>query len=335
MERLQIRRPDDFHVHLREGALCSGYARDATNAGWSRLLVMPNTIPPITDAQGLKSYKRSIEAASQGLTALMTFQIRAELTKENLSALQNAGAVAGKLYPDGATTNSDTGIHSLKDIYPVLSAMEELGLVLSIHGEDPSAPVLEREARFIKHFNSLRKDFPKLKMILEHVSSKKGIDAVRAGGANTAGTLTLHHLLYTLDDLAGNLFNPHLYCKPILKSPLDRQAIQEAALGGEPCFFFGSDSAPHPRENKESSQVKAGIYTMPVSLSMLAEFFEKNEALNKLEAFISEFGAKFYGVPLNKGTITLEKEPWIVSKLYHNTVPLKAGETLLWRLSPK
>lgn len=335
MTSLVLRRPDDFHVHLRQGAACSEFARDAQRAGWARVLVMPNTVPPIVDAAGLRSYQRVIESAAPGLKALMTFQIRPEQTEEDIRQLKAAGAVAGKLYPDGVTTHSDTGIRDLKAIYPVLEAMEKQELVLCIHGEDPAAPLMEREAQFLKHLKTLQTQFPTLRIVLEHVSSQKGIQAVLQAGPKVAGTLTVHHLLYTIDDLAGGLFNPHLFCKPILKTPADRKAIQEAALSGNPKFFFGSDSAPHPRDQKEASLVKAGIYSMPVSLSLLAQFFEERGALDRLEPFVSQYGAEFYGLPLNSGTIRLEKEPWTVSKLYHNTVPLLAGERLPWRLSPK
>jgi len=333
MNTLVIRRPDDFHVHLRQGAACSDYSRDALKAGWARVLVMPNTVPPITEPVGLRNYQRNIESAAPGLIPLMTFQIRPEHNEEVIFQLKNAGAIAGKLYPDGVTTNSDTGIRDLRMIYPALEAMEKVGLVMCIHGEEPGAPLMEREERFLKHLKTLQRDFPKLKIVLEHVSSQKGIQAVLDSSSNVAGTITIHHLLFTLDDLAGGKLNPHLFCKPILKSPKDRQAIQEAALSGNPKFFFGSDSAPHPRAEKEGVTAKAGIYTMPVSLSLLVQFFEERGALDRLEPFVSQFGAEFYGLPLNSGKIRLEKEFWTVSKLYHNAVPLMAGERLPWRLA--
>lgn len=333
MTSLTLRRPDDFHVHLRQGAVCSNYARDALKAGWARVLVMPNTVPPITDDSALVGYRRVIETAAPGLKALMTFQILPNHDLEALKRLKAVGAVAGKLYPDGVTTNANTGIRSLEAIYPVLEHMQELGLVLCIHGEDPAAPLMEREARFLKHLKTLQRLFPTLRIVLEHISTRQGIEAVLEAGPNVAGTITVHHLLYTLDDLAGGLLNPHLFCKPVLKTPADRKAIQEAALSGNPKFFFGSDSAPHPREDKEGSLVRAGIYSMPVSLSLLTQFFEERGCLHRLEPFVSQFGAEFYGLPLNSGTITMEKEHWTVSRLYHNTVPLRAGETLTWRLA--
>lgn len=333
MPTLVIRRPDDFHVHLRQGAACSEYAKDAARAGWARVLVMPNTLPPVIDAFGLRNYQRTIESAAPSLKPLMTFQILPSHTEEDIRQLKHAGAIAGKLYPDGVTTNSDTGIRDLKVLFPVLNAMQQHGLVLCIHGEDPAAPLMEREARFLKHLKTLQSEFPNLKIVLEHVSSQKGVQAVLESGPRVAATVTLHHLLYTTDDLAGHLLNPHLYCKPILKSPADRKAIQEVVLSGNAKFFFGSDSAPHPREHKEGPLCKAGIYTMPVSLPVLAQFFEEQGVLNLLEPFVSQFGAEFYGLPLNSGTIRLEKEPFAVSKMYHNTVPLMAGERLPWRLA--
>ena len=330
--RLTLRSPDDFHVHLRQGAECGNFARDARAAGFARVLVMPNTLPPIVSAAALTSYHREIEVAAPGLTALMTFKIRPDLDRPTLVALQSAGAVAGKLYPEGVTTNSEDGIRHLEDGYPVFALMEELDLVLCLHGEHPEAFSLDREAAFVKGLRGLRSAFPSLRIVLEHVSSVAGLDAVGEGGPLTAATLTVHHLLFTLDDMVGGKLDPHLFCKPLLKRPEDRQRLVDAALSGDPRFFFGSDSAPQTREHKESALCSAGCYTMPVALSLLAGLFEQYDALDRLEPFVSRFGADFYRLAVNQGTITLVKEPWTVSKLYHGVVPLKAGATLPWSL---
>lgn len=333
MDKLVLRQPDDFHVHLRQGHACGDFARDALKAGFRRVLVMPNTLPPVADARGVTSYKRQIEVAATGLEALMTFKLLPHLQKETLVEMKAAGAIAGKLYPEGVTTHSEDGFSKVEDAFGLFEAMEELGLVLCIHGEEPTAFSLDREKAFLPHLKAIRSRFPKLKIVLEHASTAAGLDAVREAGSQVAATITIHHMLYTLDFLLGGALNPHLFCKPLLKRPEDRKALQEAVLSGSPQFFYGSDSAPHTKENKEASLCSAGIYTMPVGLCLLADFFESHQSLDKMEAFTSRYGAEFYGLPLNAKTITLEKSPWTVSKLYHGVVPLKAGETLEWRLA--
>lgn len=331
-DTLTLRRPDDFHVHLRQGALCGEFARDARAAGFGRVLVMPNTLPPITSAPALVEYRQQIEAAAPGLGTVMAFKIRPDLDRDDLVALQRAGAAAGKLYPEGVTTNSEDGIRRLEDGYPVFALMEELGLVLCLHGEHPEAFSLDREAAFVKGLKGLRQAFPRLRIVLEHVSTAEGLDAVLQDGPLTAATLTVHHLLYTLDDMVGGKLDPHLFCKPLLKRPEDRQRLVDAALSGNPKFFFGSDSAPHTRENKEAALCSAGCYTMPVSLSLLISLFERHGALDRLEPFVSRFGAAFYGLDPNPDTITFQRRPWTVPALYHGVVPLQAGATLEWSL---
>lgn len=291
---------------------------------------MPNTLPPITTAAQLTGYRREIEVAAPGLKALMTFKIRPDLDRAGLTALKQAGAVAGKLYPEGVTTHSEDGIRRLEDAWPVFALMEELGFVLCLHGEHPEAFSLDREAAFVKGLKGLRAAFPKLRIVLEHVSSVAGLEAVLEDGPLTAATITIHHLLFTLDDMVGGKLDPHLFCKPLLKRPEDRERLVAAALSGNPKFFFGSDSAPHTRENKESALCSAGCYTMPVSLSLLIELFEQHGQLKRLEPFVSRFGSEFYGLGHNQGTVTFLKEPWTVSKLYHGVVPLRAGATLAW-----
>ena len=330
MESLTFRRPDDFHVHLRQGEACGDFARDAREAGFARVLVMPNTLPPIASADALIKYKGQIETAAPGLAALMTFKIRPDLDRGVLEAMKRAGALAGKLYPEGVTTHSEDGVRRLEDAYPVFGLMEELDLVLCLHGEHPEAFSLDREAAFVKGLRGLRSAFPRLRLVLEHVSSAAGIDAVLEDGPLTAGTLTVHHLLYTLDDMLGGRLDPHLFCKPLLKRPEDRARLVEAALSGNSKFFFGSDSAPHTREHKEAALCSAGCYTMPVSLSLLMGLFDEHGALDRLEPFVAQFGAAFYGLDPNLGTVTFVRKPWKVPDLYHGVVPLKAGASLPW-----
>lgn len=338
MQHITFHRPDDFHVHLRQGPDVGHYARDARHAGFARVLVMPNTLPPIVDAAGLSGYRREIEVAAPGLKALMTFKIRPDdknpgADRIRLTALKKAGAVAGKLYPEGVTTHSADGIRRLDDVWGVVALMEELDLVLCLHGEVPQAFSLDREKEFVPWLERLRQSFPRLRIVLEHVSSADGVQAVKDCGALTAGTLTAHHLLFTLDDMVGGKLDPHLFCKPLLKRPEDRQALLDAAFSGSPQWFFGSDSAPHAREDKEASLCSAGCYTMPVSLSLLVQLFEDHGVLDKLEGFVSRFGAEFYGLSQNQDTVTFAKEPWTVSKMYHNVVPLCSGQTLNWSLT--
>ena len=329
---LTFRRPDDFHVHLRQGPESAGFARDAAAAGFARVLVMPNTLPPIASAEAMTAYRDLLAQAAPGLGLLMTFKIRPDLDRTALAALKRAGALAGKLYPEGVTTHSEDGIRRIEDAWPVFAAMEELGLVLCLHGEHPDAFSLDREAAFVQSLKAVRSSFPRLKLVLEHVSSAAGIDAVLEDGPLTAGTLTAHHLLYTLDDMVGAKLDPHLFCKPLLKRPEDRARLVEAALSGSPKWFFGSDSAPHARHHKEAALCSAGCYTMPVSLSLLLGLFEQHGRLDRFEDFVSRWGAEFYGLARNAGTLTFTKTPWTVPALCHGVVPLRAGESLPWSL---
>lgn len=331
MDRIELLQPDDFHVHFRQGAAAAFYAKDALEAGFARVLVMPNTLPPVTDAAGLRAYRQLLSESARGLEPLMTFKIKPSLARDEVAALAQAGAVAGKLYPEGATTNSEDGVRRLEDADGVFALMEELDLVLCLHGEEPSAFSMDREAAFLTGFRALRRRFPRLRIVLEHVSTAEGAQAVLEAGPRTAATITAHHLCYTFDDLAGGSLKPHLFCKPLLKRPEDRRALRQAAFSGNPAFFFGSDSAPHARENKESALCSAGCYTMPVSLPLLAELFEAEGRLDRLEPFLAHYGADFYELPRNTGKIVLERRPWVVPESYHGVVPPNAGQTLVWQ----
>lgn len=334
MTELRIRQPDDFHVHLRQGPESAHFAADARDAGFARVLVMPNTLPPVSDAESLTAYKAVLEAAAPELGLLMTFKILPGMDRSRLTSLAAAGAVAGKLYPEGVTTNSEDGFRRVEDAFPIFSLMEEMGLVLCVHGEDPTAFSFDREKVFLKDFLAIRQKFPRLKMVLEHLSTAEAVKVVSTAGPLTAGTITAHHLVFTFDDMAGAKLNPHLFCKPLLKRPEDRQALVKAALSDSGRFFYGSDSAPHAKENKETCLCSAGCYTMPVGLPMLATVFEENGALDKLENFTSVYGARFYGLPLNTRQITLKKEPFPVPEHYHGVVPLFAGKSLAWTVKP-
>ncbi len=333
MKSIRIRKPDDFHLHLRQGKQMAAYAWE-TGRSFARALVMPNTLPPVTDPAGMLVYKKAIEKASPGLKALMSFKILPEMKGDVAKEMKEAGALAGKLYPAGATTNAEDGVSSLEEIRDILAGMEEAGLVLSIHGEAPDASVPEREIAFHKSLETIVNRYPRLKVVLEHVSCKKSLELLQDMPSRVAGTLTAHHLRFSMDDLLGGALNPHLFCKPLLKEEKDRKALVLAACSGNPGLFFGSDSAPHPRERKEGARCAAGVFSSPVCLSILAELFEKEGALEALEGFVSKRGAAFYGLPLNEESLVLEKNSFTVPELIGGAVPLMAGQTLAWRVVP-
>lgn len=331
--QITIRRPDDFHVHFRQGPELAAYVRDAA-AVFARALVMPNTVPPVSAPDRLERYRAEIEAAAPGFTPLMSFAIGPELDRVKLEALSAAGAVAGKLYPRGATTNSEHGVEDVRALAPVFREMARLGLVLCIHGEDPSAPVLEREDAFLPSVEEIVSTVPELKVVLEHVSGRAALALVTKGTyPNLAATVTAHHLLLTLDDLLGGKLAPHNFCKPVVKTAEDREALGQAVFSGDRRLFFGSDSAPHLRAAKECASGAAGIYSEPVALPLLAELFERNGALDRFEEFVSVHGARFYGLPENTGTVTLEKTVWRIPAEYHGVVPLRAGTECSWKMA--
>ncbi|MDC7231602.1 MAG: dihydroorotase [Spirochaetales bacterium] len=332
MKTLTIRKPDDFHLHLRQGERMGDYARE-TARSFARALVMPNTLPPVTDPAGMEAYKKAIETEAPGLEALMAFKLLPDMPAGIVPEMKKAGAVIGKLYPAGATTNAEDGISSYRQIPDVLEAMEAEGMVLSIHGEHPEKPVLEREISYLTELEQIIRDYPKLPIVLEHLSCRESLRFLEQTPDHVRGTVTTHHLLFTLDDLMGGSLNPHLFCKPVVKKEEDRRALVDAVCSGHPRLFYGSDSAPHLKESKESGSCGAGAFTSPVALPLLAELFEQEDALDRLEDFVSRKGADFYGLPLNKESLTLVKEPWTVPDLIGGAVPLLAGETLSWKIS--
>ncbi len=331
MTAITIRKPDDMHIHLRQGENMKSYARSAASV-FARALVMPNTIPPVNNAETLLSYKKEIMDAAPDLNPLMAFKLCRGMKKEEVFKLKSAGTIAGKLYPAGATTNSEDGVRNWKDIKDALSAMEEAGIVLSIHGEDPQVFSLDREKAYLPELFQILENYPDLEVVFEHVSSREGVKAVLGGGENLSATVTPQHLLFTLDDLLGGMLNPLLFCKPIVKTPDDRDAVQEAVLSGNSKFFFGSDSAPHPESAKFGTSGSAGSYNTHASLPLITSFFEKSGRLDLLEDFTSRFGAEFYGLSLNTETITLEKSPYKVPEISGASVPLMAGEILDWKI---
>ncbi len=339
MEFIEIRKPDDFHLHLRQGPQLAAYVR-ATALVFSRALVMPNTLPPIDRPERVAAYRAEIEAcaAQDPLTAafkpLMSFKLLPGMVYDDVAALAKAGCLVGKYYPAGATTHSADGLSSPSQAQQALLAMEELGIPLCIHAELPEAFVLDRERAFLPIIEKLCVDYPRLKIVIEHISSAEGINALKNLPDRVAGTITVHHLLYSLDEVLGEGLNPHFFCKPCLKTPQDRQALQEAVLSGNPRLFFGSDSAPHLKEKKEGPfqaggpYPPGGIFSAPAALGLLASFFEDADKLSRLENFVSVYGATYYGLPLNKEKIRLVKREEPVASEIGGAIPLLAGGAL-------
>lgn len=327
---LQLPLPDDFHVHLRQGALLESYAKTVA-AEFGRILVMPNTTPPIDSAQKIEAYRAQIHSAAPGLEPLMTFKLNPRISASDLQQMKQAGAIAGKYYPAGVTTNSEDGISEFESIFPVISEMEKLNLVLCIHGEEPSAFCLDREPAFIRRVERLAAEFPNLRIVFEHLSTRAAVEAVLKMPQNVAATITAHHLLHTLDDVVGGALKPHHFCKPLPKRPEDREALRGAAFSGNPKFFFGSDSAPHAKSQKECCCGAAGVYTAPVAIPVLIQIFEEAGHMDKLPDFIGGFGADFYRIPRQTQKALYAKEPWTVPETVDGAVPLFAGQELSWK----
>ena len=347
LQQLTIRQPDDWHVHLRDGAMLQAVA-PATAAQFSRAIVMPNLRPPVTTVAAASAYRERIRAAlpdHSGFTPLMTAYLTDTIDPQEIERGFAEGVwAAAKLYPAGATTNSDSGVTAVARIEPVLAVMERIGMPLLIHGEvtDAEIDIFDREAVFIERvLEPLLQRHLGLKVVLEHITTMDSVDFVRSGPANLAATITPHHLHINRNAMFAGGLRPDFYCLPVAKRELHRIALRGAATSGNPKFFLGTDSAPHSREAKESACGCAGIFNAPFALESYAAVFEQEKALDKLEAFASEFGPRFYGLPLNAGMITLERQPHEVPSRLHcndaagsavNLVPFHAGETLAWRL---
>ena len=332
---MQLPLPDDFHAHLRQGDLMPGYVRDLVSQ-FGRAIIMPNTIPAMTSAKAIAEYRAQILDAAKSVrpdfVPLMTFKLNPNYTEQDLKDMMAEGVVAGKYYPAGVTTNSADGISDFEAVFPVVAMMEKLGLVLCVHGEEPGEFCLDREPAFIKRVETLAEKFPNLKIVFEHLSSAKSVEAVKRLPANVAATITVHHLMMTLDDIVGDALRPHHFCKPLPKRPEDRAAIREAAFSGNPKFFLGTDSAPHQQGKKECPCGAAGVYSAPVAIPLLLQEFERAGHLDKLPNFIAGFGADFYGLPRTTQQIEVVKEQWTVPTIVSGVVPLAAGQTLDWKI---
>ena len=341
-DELLLRRPDDLHLHLRDGDLLRAVVRHSSGP-FARGLVMPNTVPPVLTATDAEAYRKEIRdavPAGHRFEPLMTIKVVPSTTAETVRQARAAGVVAAKLYPEGVTTNSADGVRDVAALAGAFAAMAEVGMVLCVHGEAPDAFCLDREAAFVdRTLPDLLAGFPDLRIVVEHVSTAAAVERVRAeppgpdGRPRLGATVTVHHLLLTLDDVVGGALAPHHFCKPLAKRPEDRDAVLAAALSGDPRFFLGTDSAPHRRRDKEGPEGCAGVFTAPVALPVLAEVFEDHGALPRLDAFTGRFGAAFYGLAPNEGTVTLRKEPWVVPADHAGVVPFRAGATLRWRVA--
>lgn len=299
---------------------------------FGRALIMPNTTPPVVSASDAQQYHRNIISLSPSeFTPLMTFKITAKTTPVMIGELKSAGAIAGKLYPQGVTTNSADGLTDIKQAYPVFAAMQAHNLVLCIHGELPGIFSLDREQAFLPTVQALAKSFPRLRIVLEHISTQQAVETIKQLPKTVAATITVQHLYLTLDDVIGDTLESHHFCKPIAKRPEDREALVKVATSGHPQFFFGSDSAPHPRIQKEAYGA-AGIFSAPVALFLLAQLFEQCHAIKNLESFASKNAARFYELPLNSKTITLIKKSWEIPQHYNNIVPFMAGKKVTWQI---
>ena len=339
---LTLTRPDDWHLHLRDGAALAAVA-PASARQFARAVVMPNLRPPVTTTAQALAYRDRILAAlpaGSDFQPLMTLYLTDNLPPDEIVRAKAAGIVAVKLYPAGATTNSDAGVTDLRKAARTLEAMQREGLPLLVHGEvtDPDVDLFDREAVFIDRvLQPLRRDFPALKVVMEHITTKEGAQFVADADANTAATLTPQHLLYNRNAIFTGGLRPHFYCLPVLKSEEHRRALVAAVASGSPRFFLGTDSAPHAAHLKEHATGHAGCYTAACALELYAEAFEQAGALDKLEAFASFHGAKFYGLPRNTGTVTLKRDAWTVPETVPfgdaTLKPLRGGDTLAWRLA--
>jgi len=340
--RLAIRRPDDWHVHLRDGEMLKAVA-PYTARQFARAIVMPNLVPPVTGIAAAEAYRDRIIPAVQGqdFTPLMTCYLTDAADPSELKEGFERGVwVAAKLYPAHATTNSAHGVSDIRSIYPALEAMERIGMPLLVHGEvtDPEVDVFDREKAFIgRVFTGLVRDFPGLKMVFEHITTADAADFVLACGPNVAATVTPQHLHINRNALFAGGLRPHAYCLPVAKREEHRLAVRRAATSGSPKFFLGTDSAPHAIEKKEADCGCAGIFNAPFALESYAAAFEEEGALDRLEAFASEHGPRFYALPLNEGRVVLERISSEVPRDYAaagtRLVPFHAGETLRWRLA--
>ena len=341
-DRLEITRPDDWHLHLRDGAALASVVGHSARR-FARAIVMPNLKPPVTTVAQAEAYRQRILDSLPGgqhFEPLMTLYLTEATPIEEIARAKASGHVfAVKYYPAGATTNSQDGVRDLSRVYPVIEAMQEHEIPLLLHGEvtDPAVDIFDRERIFIeRHLRPLRERFPGLRMVLEHITTRDAVDFVSKAADGMAATITAHHLLLNRNALFEGGVNPHHYCAPILKREVHRAALLEAATSGDPRFFLGTDSAPHVRESKENACGCAGVYTAHAAIELYAEAFEQVGRLDRLEAFTSFHGADFYRLPRNTERLVLERRAWTVPAAYplagSSCVPMRAGKSIAWSI---
>jgi len=343
-QTLSITRPDDWHCHLRDGAAMASVV-GATARQFARAIVMPNLKPPVTDVEGARAYRDRIRAAlpaGSTFEPLMTLYLTEAMKPVEIARGRESGVItAVKYYPAGATTNSAAGVRDIRNCEAVLAAMQEAGVPLLVHGEvtDPEVDIFDREKVFLERTMApLVQRFPRLRFVLEHLTTREGVAFVERAPANVAATITAHHLLLNRNAIFAGGLRPHHYCLPVIKREEDRQALLRAATSGNPKYFLGTDTAPHARGSKEHDCGAAGIYTAHAAIELYAEAFEEVRALDRLEAFASHFGPDFYGLARNTQRVTLAREEWKVPVDYPfgdaRVVPMRAGGVVRWRLAP-
>jgi dihydroorotase len=336
-ETLTIRRPDDWHLHLRDGEMLRTVAPYSARQ-FARAIIMPNLSPPVTSVEAAQAYReRIMAAAGSGFTPLMTCYLTDGADPDELARGHEAGVwVAAKLYPAHATTNSAHGVTDIRNIYPALERMQRIGMPLLVHGEvtDPAVDIFDREAVYIDRvLSGLVRDMPELKIVFEHITTAEAAAFVEASGPNIAATVTPQHMIINRNAIFAGGLNPHAYCLPVAKREQHRLAVRKAATSGSPKFFLGTDSAPHARSAKESACGCAGIFNAPFALESYATVFDEEGALDRFEAFASENGPRFYGLPLNDGQVTLERAVTEVPGALGELVPFLAGQQLGWKLA--
>lgn len=339
---LTLTRPDDWHLHLRDGDLMRSVV-GATARVFGRAVVMPNLQPPVTTVEAAAAYRERIAAAlpkGSRFAPLLTLYLTDHTSAQEITRARRSGFIVGaKYYPAGATTHSDSGVTDIARAYPALETMQREGLPLLVHGEvtDPDVDIFDRESVFVDRvLSQVVRDFPSLRVVLEHVTTTEAVDFVLAAPAHIGATITPQHLLWSRNALLAGGIRPHLYCMPVLKREKHRRALLRAATGGNPKFFLGTDSAPHAQHTKETASGCAGCYSAHAALELYAEAFDAAGALDRLEAFASFHGADFYGLPRHRELVTLAREEWTVPATYafggEQVVPLRAGETVRWRV---
>ena len=341
-DRLTLLRPDDWHIHLRDGAVLPHTVADVARQ-FARAIIMPNLVPPVRTADEAEAYRQRILAARPAgsrFEPLMVLYLTDSTTPDDIRRAKASGFVhAVKLYPAGATTNSASGVTAIDNVFDVLETMAEVGMPLLVHGEVTRGEIdiFDREKYFIdEQLSRVTAKFPTLRVVFEHITTRDAVQFVQAAGANVGATITAHHLLYNRNHMLVGGIRPHLFCLPVLKRNLHQEALLDAATSGNPKFFLGTDSAPHAQHAKEAACGCAGCYTAHAAIELYAEAFEQRQALDKLEPFASHFGPDFYGLPRNTDQITLVREEWEVPTSLpfgeQLVIPLRAGERLLWRL---